>query len=112
LLKDDDQTGTWSVTLQVGAPVPMLGQLAMGELVCQFMGLLTGGTCSLPKPVQSMTRQGITMNFLDPAEIFPNGQLGLYFSDLFIQSVNPSHLSSRTKVYDLDGGDYHIRTGF
>jgi hypothetical protein len=112
LLKDDNQTGTWSVTLQVGEPVPTLGQLAMGELVCQLMGLLSNGECRLPKPVQSMTRQGVTMNFLDPAEIFPNGQLGLYLCDLFIQSVNPSHLPARAKVYDLDGGDYHIRTGF
>jgi len=112
LAKDDTATGTWSVQLRVGQDVPELGKLAMGELTCQIMSILTGKDCILPKSVQSMTRQGITLNFLDPTQIFPAGKLGLYLSDLFIETFNPHQLMSRTKFYDLDGSNYSIRTGF
>lgn len=108
----DDQVGTWSVTLQVGEPVPTLGMLAVGELACQFAAILTKADCKLPKAVQSLVRQGVTLNFLDPSEVFPGGRVGLYTCDLFIQTYNPRGLLNRAKVYNLDGPDAAVRTGF
>jgi hypothetical protein len=110
LTKDDTQTGTWSATVQFGEPVPALGQLALGELAYQFAKLLSGNPdCELPSPVSQLVRQGVTMNFLDPNEIFSNGKVGLYLSDLFISTFNPAGLTSRSEVYDIDGPGYRIK---
>lgn len=109
LSKSDSSTGTWSVTLTLGEAVPPMGQIAVGELTCQFAKLLSNdASCTLPKPVQQLVRQGVTMNFLDPNEIFANGRVGLYMCDLFITSENPHGLMERARVYDVDGDPYSI----
>lgn len=113
LTKADTEVGTWSVTLTIGEPVPTLGQVAVGELACQFIKLLTNDkSCALPKPVQQLVRQGVTMNFLDPNEVFANGRVGLYITDLFLSSVNPASLPERARAYDVDGNPYSIITDF
>jgi hypothetical protein len=109
LTKADTEVGTWSVTVQFGEAVPTLGQIAVGELACEFAHLLSGtGDCALPKPVQTLVRQGVTMNFLDPNEIFANGRVGLYLSDLFITTMNPHGLAERSRVYDIDDPGYRV----
>jgi hypothetical protein len=42
------------------------------------------------------------MTFIDPNQLFENGQTGLYFSDLFIRSVNPDGRRAPARVYNLD----------
>ena len=109
LSKPDTDVGTWSVTLSFGEAVPMMGQLAVGELTCQFAKLLSNDkSCMLPKPVQQLVRQGVTMNFLDPNEVFANGRIGLYLCDLFLSEENPNNLMERARVYDVDGDPYSI----
>lgn len=109
LNKADTEVGTWSVTFNVGMPLPPLGQMALGELALQFIKLLLcDKSCMLPKPVQSLSRQGVTMNFLDPTQVFPAGRVGLYLSDLFIGTVNPGGLRSRSRVFDVDGDSWRI----
>ena len=100
---DDDQEGTWSVNITTGVEVPPLGKLAMGELATEIAKFLSCDTsCALPKPVQSITRQGLNVTFLDPNEVFADGKLGLYFCDLFIQTYNPNKLRRRSHAYDID----------
>jgi hypothetical protein len=111
---DDDQEGTWSVTYRQGTPVPPLGQLAVAELATEIAKYLAcDDTCALPKPIQSITRQGISMTFLDPNEVFADGRLGLYWCDMFIQTYNPNKLRRRSRVYNLDAlsTQRHIDTG-
>lgn len=109
---DDTQVGTWSVTVQFGQPVPTMGQLALGELACQFAHIINGNDeCELPNPVQQLVRQGVTMNFLDPNKVFPDGKVGLYLSDLFLGVVNPHGLMSRSEIFDIDGTDGYRITG-
>jgi hypothetical protein len=109
LTKADTEVGTWSVTVQFGEAVPVLGQIAVGELACEFARLLSGSDdCALPKPVQTLVRQGVTMNFLDPNEVFANGRVGLYLSDLFISTVNPHGLMERSRVFDIDDPGYRV----
>lgn len=109
LSKPDSATGTWSVTLTFGEAVPQLGQVAVGELTCQFAKLLANdSSCMLPKPVQQLVRQGVTMNFLDPNQIFANGKVGLYMCDLFLSVDNPHGLMERARTYDVDGDAYTI----
>jgi hypothetical protein len=100
---EDTEVGTWSVTFHTGVEVPALGQLACAELATEIAKAITcDNSCVLPKPVQSITRQGLTVSLLDPNEIFANGKIGLYFCDLFLQTYNPAKLRRRSRVYDID----------
>lgn len=99
----DDQSGTWSVTLNQGEEVPTLGRVAVGTLGLELAkSLVCDSTCMLPKPVQSLSRQGINITFLDPNEIFATGRTGLYVPDLFISTYNPNNLRRPSRVYDID----------
>jgi hypothetical protein len=105
------ETGTWAVTARFGQPVPVMGQLAVGELAAEFAKACVGDDdCALPKPVQQIARAGITMTFLDPNEVFAQGRIGLTNCDLFIQTVNPHGLQAAPQVYDVDGPTFR-RTG-
>lgn len=110
LSKDDTQVGTWSVTLTTGEAVSTLGKMALGELATQFAKLLAddGTGCEIPRPVQQVVRQGVTMNFLDPNMVFTEGRLGLYLCDLFISIENPNGMAQRSEVYDIDSPGYRI----
>lgn len=96
--------GGWSVTLVYGAEVPSLGLMAAAELACEFVKACTPGSkdCRLPQRVVSIVRQGVSQQFLDPSALLENGKIGLYLSDLFIQSTNPSNLAARPRVYSPD----------
>lgn len=108
----DDQPGTWSVTFRSGLDVPPLGAAAVGILAVEFMKLfLCDATCTLPKPVQSLSRQGVNITFLDPNEVFANGRLGLYLPDLFIQTYNPDGHRQPPMVFDIDNPDRWRRLG-
>lgn len=100
-------TGTWSVTIEYGEEVPTSGRVAVGELACEIAKALIGTECQLPRAVQQLTRQGISMTFMDPNSIFEQGITGLYFSDLFINTYNPKHKPSRSRVYNIDEPDPH-----
>lgn len=100
-------TGTWSVTVRYGEEPPPLSRMAVGELACEFAKACNGDdTCRLPKPVQQLTRQGVSMTFIDPNEYFKNGVVGLYFADLFINTYNPYRRQSRSKVYNIDEPEF------
>lgn len=100
---DDDQDGTWSVTIRIGKPLPQLGKLALGVLVTEFVKLiLCDDTCALPRQVQSVSRQGVNMEFISPDGSFGIDQIGLYLPDLFINTYNPNRLMSRAKIYNVD----------
>lgn len=99
----DTEVGTWSVTFNTGVEVPELGQLAVGELATEIAKYIScDNTCTLPKPMQSMVRQGLSVTFLDPNQVFADGKTGLYFCDLFIQTYNPNKLRRRSRAYDID----------
>lgn len=103
LNKDDTQVGTWSVTVRSGTDVPQLGGLAAGALAVEVMKLMLCDTsCALPKPVQSLSRQGVNITLLDPSAVFADGKTGLYLPDLFIETANPNKLRRRSGVYDID----------
>ncbi len=104
LNKDNTEVGTWSVEAVLGTDVPKTGQLAVGELALELINAcVDADACSLPKPVQQLVRQGVSLTFLDPNEIFADGRVGLYFSDLFISTFNPGGIAARAQAIDVDG---------
>ena len=99
----DGSPGTWSVTAVYGEGVPVLGTLAVGELAVEFAKAIACDTsCQLPQPVQQLTRQGVSMSFLDPNEVYASGRLGLRLSDLFLSTYNPDGLRAPSRVYSVD----------
>lgn len=102
--------GTWTVEYQRGLPVPEAGRWASGLLACEFIKLCnpaTAGECRLPDNVRSVAREGVTLE-LEPFIVggadgpVEFGRTGIPEVDLWIQSVNPYKLRSRSRVYSPD----------
>jgi hypothetical protein len=99
----DDEPGTWSVTYRQGIPVPPGGQAAAAVLACELGKACAGASgCRLPKRVQTVTREGVTLGFLDPMTFLQDGLTGLYEVDLWLRSVNPRGLAEGARVYSPD----------
>lgn len=101
---DDTEDGTWSVTASYGTEVPVLGQLAVGELASEIVKRCVGSNgCKLPSStVRQVTRQGVTKVFFDAETAFANGMLGLTQSDMFIKTYNPTN-TGIASIFDIDG---------
>lgn len=102
LTRPTTEPGTWSVTLTYGRPVPALVQQATASLACELIKSCAGQPCALPQRMQSMTRQGITVGFLDPQTFFGEGLTGIYLVDLAIKAFNPHGLLKQASVYSPD----------
>jgi hypothetical protein len=99
----NDPPGSWTATVRYGHEVPQLGILAATELMCEFVKACTPGeVCRLPVNVTAQTRQGISQQFIDTRQLIEKGFVGLYLSDLFIQTFNPGHLRGRPRAYNPD----------
>lgn len=90
------------VTYTYGIDVPALGQLAMGEVACEFLRGWTGADCRLPSNVTSISRQGVTLDLGDVDTLFRAGRVGMPISDAFLRSVNPNALQSASQVWSPD----------
>lgn len=100
---DATKDNTWQVTYLRGKPVPDGGKAAFSELACELYKACTSdGTCKLPKRVTSITRDGVTMAFLDPQTFMAEGLTGLYMPDLWIKSVNPKALPRSAAILSPD----------
>ena len=101
---EDTEVGTWSVTANYGQAVPELGNLAAGQLAVEIVKrCVNAGGCILPTgTVQQVTRQGVTKVFFDSDQAFGNGMIGLYWTDMFIKTYNPSGTGVAT-IFDIDG---------
>ncbi len=58
--------------------------------------------CSLPKRLQSVTRQGITFAALDDMAFLDAGLTGLYAVDVWLRSMNPKARSQAASVWSPD----------
>lgn len=97
----DDDPGAWYVEYERGKPLPAGGKVAAGELALEYMkALCNDGTCQLPERVQTITRQGVTVGFMDKFEDLDTGRTGIWLIDSWVASVTtPTAVS---KVYSPD----------
>jgi hypothetical protein len=99
----DTETGTWSVTLRPGEPLPLIGAIAAGELACEYAKMCTGAEgCQLPGELQSLSRNGVQVEMVDPQQLLSNGMTGIPNVDMFLRAVNPAQLRQRSRVYSPD----------
>jgi hypothetical protein len=84
------EVGTFSVTYLDGNPVDGVGSYVAGLLAAEFARACVNADCSLPRNVQSVTRQGISMQ-MTPEEVdFPGGFTGIQTVDNWVRIWNPT----------------------
>lgn len=86
MTKAVDQPGTWEVSYHFGSPPPPGGSMMAATLGCQLALAASPDPkgCRLPKRVQTVTRQNVTMAVLDPLTLFKDGMTGLAEVDLWV----------------------------
>jgi hypothetical protein len=97
-----DEVGAFTITYQPGELLPLAGQIAAGQLACEFAKNCVGQDCALPQQLASMSRNGIEVQVLDPATFLENGLTGIANVDLWVRSVNPFRRVRTSKVYSPD----------
>lgn len=100
------QVGTWAVTYVVGRPVPAAVLKAAGVYACELGRARTGGQCQLPNRVQQVTRQGVTIEYVDTNDYLDKGLTGLADVDQVIRAINPHGLPAPLRVLSLDMPQY------
>lgn len=88
---------TWSVSYYRGITPPAGTAKMVGQLANEFLAACTGAKCRLPRNVVSTSRQGVTTDF-DPSKIYAAGKTGLSEIDIWLASMNPSHLMAAPSV--------------
>lgn len=97
---DLGEVGTWSVTYTIGVPVPPELDFAAGLYACEIAKLLVQDkSCVLPARVQSVSRQGIGVKFLDPDTLIEKGMTGLPLVDQIVKALNPYGLRQPSRVW-------------
>jgi hypothetical protein len=100
-------SGAWTVTATYGEPVPTMGQIAVGELACELLKACDpnfGGDCALPPNLQSLVREGVSLQFTEDVQsrLRTDGRLGIWSVDVFLVTYNPRGLQGRSQVYSPD----------
>jgi hypothetical protein len=106
----DTEEGTWSVSLTYGREPPQIALDAAAELACEMIKARIGQACRLPQRMTSLTRQGVSMSFIDPMSFFKEGRTGIYLLDLAIRALNPRLLARAPGVYSPDAPSWRVTT--
>lgn len=97
-----EDIGSFTIAYQPGELLPSAGQMAAGMLACEFAKDCVGQDCSLPQQLQSLSRNGVEVQVVDPNTLLDNGLTGIAMVDLWIRSVNPGRKSARGRIYSPD----------
>lgn len=98
-----DQPGTWAVDYVRGVEVPTGGQIAAGVLACELSKAATADdSCRLPRRLQSITRQGVTVAVLDAFDDIDTGHTGIWIIDSWVASVTKARAGASTVVMSPD----------
>lgn len=105
-----DEAGSFGITYRQGVAVPVAGQLAAGQLAGEFAKACSGADCVLPQQLASLSRNGVEVTVLDPAQLDELGLTGIANVDLWIRAVNPARRAQRSRVYssDIQGPRYTL----
>lgn len=96
------QPGTWTVEYLAGLAPPAGADTMVGLLALEFWNACTGGKCRLPRRVESLTRQGVSMKMKDPAVLFRDWCTGIPEIDMWISAINPHQLTAPASVSSPD----------
>jgi len=94
--------GAWQVTVELGKPVPALGQLALGEVYALFAQACTTTECRHPRYTTTVSRQGVTQEFPSVRDLADAGLTGLPLTDDFLIALGMGKGRRRPKVWNPD----------
>jgi hypothetical protein len=98
----DDQPGTFSITYTFGQDVDDGGRLACRRLA-EILALPAFGDMSrLPARLTAISRQGVSANALNVADLISKGQLDIYEVDVWLMAVNPGQADRQSLVWSPD----------
>lgn len=105
------EVGTWEIMYERGAPVPVGGQVAAGALAVELAKAACGdNTCQLPRRVQSITRQGVTVAILDAFDDVDKGRTGVWLIDSWIASVTQPRRGGSVRSVDVPHPRHRVTT--
>lgn len=110
LNKDAGATDTWTVTGVFGREVPQEALDAASILACEIGKAIAGQPCRLPQRMQSLSRQGVTVQFPSPNTYLDRGLTGLNEVDQLVVQFNPNRLTQAPKVLSMDLSPSRITT--
>ncbi|MEU4406187.1 hypothetical protein AB0F88_16825 [Streptosporangium sp. NPDC023963] len=100
---DDVDGGAFAVTYTRGLPLDEAAMHAYSTYACELLNACRGDDCCrLPERVTTITRQGVTVGFVDPMTFLDEGRTGIPEVDQWIASVNPYGLRQRSRVLSPD----------
>lgn len=98
---------TWSVTYTAGEVPPDVLMDAAGTYACELAkGKVNTSGCLLPRRVQSVTRQGVDIQFVDTSDYLEQGLTGVEAVDMVIRMINPYGLRRPPRVLSPDLPQY------
>lgn len=96
------EPGTFGIEYERGLPVPIGGQFAAGKLALELAKAYCGESgCELPERVQTVTRQGVTVGFMDLFEGLDEGRTGIWVIDSWLASVTRTRPVSGVRSPDI-----------
>ncbi len=98
----DSAVGTWSVRFTWGRPAPAAGVRAAAVLACEMAMACDPdnvGNCRLPKRVQTVVREGVTVVLQPAAFVDASGNTGLWEVDTFLAAYNPARARRPATVW-------------
>lgn len=93
---------TFTVTGAFGRPVPQEALDATGLLACEIGKGILGAPCRLPQRMQSLSRQGVTVQFPGATTYLDRGLTGLNEVDQLVVQLNPGRLTRPPLVLSPD----------
>lgn len=94
--------GAVEVRYLYGRTPPRGGVSAAADLAVEYGRQLAGLTSELPDRVLTVTREGVTWTYADPAEALKHGLTGIQRIDDWVRSVNPYLRSGEAEVISPD----------
>lgn len=106
LSRPTTEEGTWEIRYAQGVPVPEGGQVAAGVLALELAkAACMDRDCALPARLQSVTRQGVTVQVQDDFDEMQEGRTGIWLVDSWVASIRKPRQAAR--AYNPD--DYARR---
>lgn len=104
LTTPDGDAGTWSIEYRHGSQPPESGRMAAAELACEIARSFVGDSnCRLPRRVQTITRQNVSMTVVDAQDFLDKGRIGLPMCDYFLSYFGaPSRTGRRARIASPD----------
>jgi hypothetical protein len=96
------QVKTWTVDYMRGRLIPAALLAAQGVLACEIAKACVGAPCRLPQRMQSLSRQGVTVQFVQPSAYIDRGLTNLPDVDMAIAQANPGRLQRAPIVLSRD----------